>query len=177
MIPETIRDRFLYMRHYPVTSAHPGGRGMYTSLRRNLYWPGFALNCYTTVKQCRSCTKNTVLLRKHRKELHLFAPQEPLEFVAIDILGLFPRTKMGKLFVLMITDRYSNLTKSIPMKNIGGKDVAQAFVKQWAANCGPPLWLLSDNGRQFAAKLLTRLCDLVNTTKLFTTTYHPQSNG
>lgn len=105
VIPEVLRERFLYMTHYPVTSAHPGGRRMYTSLRRNFYWLRLALDCYTTVKQCSSCAQNRVLLRKHWKKLHLFPAHGPLELVAIDSLGRFLRTKMGKFFLLMITDR------------------------------------------------------------------------
>lgn len=33
--PEIPRKRVLYTAHYPVTSAHPGGRTMYRYLRRN----------------------------------------------------------------------------------------------------------------------------------------------
>lgn len=77
----------------------------------------------------------------------------------------------------MITDRYSKLPKAIPMKKIGAQDVPHVFAKQWVANYRPPLWLISHNGLQFAAKLLTRVCELVDTTKLLTTTYHPKANG
>lgn len=78
--------------------------------------------------------------------------------MAIDILGRFLRIKRRNLFVLMITDWYTKLTKAMPMKNIGAKDVEQALVKQWVANYEPPLWLLSDDGRQFAAKVFTHIC-------------------
>lgn len=62
------------------------------------------------------------------------------------------------------------------MKRICGKDVAQVFVKHWVAIFGPALWLLSDSLRQFAAKPCTHVSEMVGTTNLFTTTYHPQAN-
>lgn len=57
----------------------------------------------------------------------------------VDILGPFLRAKKGNIFVLMITDRYSKLSKAISVKRIGAKEVAQEFVKLGVANYRPPL--------------------------------------
>lgn len=116
VIPHRLRGRVPYMNHYPVTSAHPGGRKMYASLLRNFYCPGLALDCYTTSEQFESCAKDRVLLLKNKKLLHLSPAHSALEFGATDILGRFLRSRRKNVFVLMITDRYCKLTKAIPMK-------------------------------------------------------------
>ena len=42
---------------------------------------------------------------------------------------------------------------------------------------GPPLRLLADNGSQFISKLFQEICRLLGLKNLFTSTYHPQTNG
>ena len=55
------------MEHHVKTSAHPGGRRMYYSIRRDYYWPSMAVDCYNTVRNCMTCAKNRVKLRKHTR--------------------------------------------------------------------------------------------------------------
>ena len=42
---------------------------------------------------------------------------------------------------------------------------------------GPPSYLLSDNGAQFTAKFFQHVCNILGIRNLYTTTYHPQTNG
>ncbi|MBR7801843.1 transposase, partial [Undibacterium sp. FT137W] len=42
---------------------------------------------------------------------------------------------------------------------------------------GPPDSVLTDNGPQFASLFFQGVCDLMGIKNLFTTTYHPQTNG
>lgn len=45
------------------------------------------MNCYKQPQHRTSCAKNIALLRKYNKVMHLFRASDPLEFVAIDLLG------------------------------------------------------------------------------------------
>ena len=42
---------------------------------------------------------------------------------------------------------------------------------------GPPKTLISDNGKQFASKFFQAVCSLLDLSNIFTSTYHPQTNG
>ncbi len=46
-----------------------------------------------------------------------------------------------------ITDRYSKLVRTIPLAKITAIEVAEAFVHHWVFVYGPPVSLLSDNGK------------------------------
>ncbi len=59
-----------------------------------------------------ACAKERVKLRRQGKWLQLYPATRPLDFVALDILGPFPKAKDGHEHVLIITDRYSNLTRA-----------------------------------------------------------------
>ena len=63
------------------------------------------------------------------------------------------------------------------MRRIDAYTVAVAFVEAWIFNYGPPKTLISDNGRQFAAKFFQAVCSLLGLSNIFTSTYHPQTNG
>ena len=109
--------------------------------------------------------------------MQLFTAQEPLEFVAIDILGPLPKTAHGNRFLLVISDRFSKLTRTIPMRTTTALAVAKAFCTHWVFSYGPPRYLLSDNGTQFTAKFFLEVCRELGIAKVFTPAYHPQTNG
>ena len=150
VIPSTLRPRVLHIQHHAKLSAHPGGRKLYTTLRRD-FWPSMAVDAYGTVKNCVTCAKNRVTLRKNSKNMHLFPAKAPLEFVSIDLLGERITTSQGNRFLLVITDRFPKLVRTVPLKRITAAVIAHEFVRHWVLVYGPPALLLSDTGGQFTA--------------------------
>ena len=53
---------------------------------------------------------------KNQKDLKLFPAAGPLEFVAMDLLRPLLKTAHGNQHVLVITDRFSKLTRSIQLR-------------------------------------------------------------
>ena len=177
LIPRSLQPRVLQLSHYAKMAGHPGGRRLYHFLKRNFYWPSMSLDCYGVSRNCVQCARNRVRLRRGSKEMQLFPAQRPLECVAIDILGPLIKSERGYRFVLVITDRFSKLVRTVPMKKVSAFAVAQAFVREWVFTYGPPAFVLSDNGSQFKAKFFQNVCRILSVQNLFTTTYHPQTNG
>ena len=177
VIPATLQARVLRLSHFNVTAGHPGGRRLYYYLSRYFYWVSMSLDCYAVSRNCTTCAKNRILLRKNATQMTLFPAQSPLEFVSIDILGELIATKRGHRFILVITDRFSKLVRTVPLKKITAVAVAQAFVTHWVFVYGPPARLLSDNGKQFSARFFQNVLRILETKNLYTTTYNPQANG
>ncbi len=177
IVPHVLKARVLHIHHYSRLAGHPGGRRLYCNLKRHMYWPAMAVDCYAVVRKCSTCAKNRIKLRQRTNPLQLFPPAGPLESVAIDIFGPLLKTPRGNEYLLMLTDRYSKLTKSVPMKSISAEAVAKAFTAEWALTYGPPKDLLSDNGSAFNSKFFASVCTILNVRNKFTTTYHPQTNG
>ena len=116
-------------------------------------------------------------LRQLRNFLKLFPARAPPEFVAIDILGELIKTPRGSCYMLVISDRFSKLVRTVPLKKVTASEVAKAFIHHWVFPDGAPVWLLSDNGKQVIAKLIRETCRMLGVKNLYTTTYHPQTNG
>ncbi len=54
--------------------------------------------------------------------------------------------------LLLITDRYSKLTRAVALRKITAHAVAKTLCDHWVFAYGPPVYLLSENGQQFTAK-------------------------
>jgi transposase InsO family protein len=95
----------------------------------------------------------------------------------MDILGPLPPTKHGNHFLLVIADRYTKVTRTVPPRTVTVLSVAWAFVDQCVYVYGPPVSLLTENGPQVTAKFFQAACAELGISKVFTTAYHHQTNG
>ena len=177
VVPASLRAKVLNLCHYPRLLGHPVGTRMYQTLRQTFHWPSMSMDVYACVRACPPCARERMCLRKHSSFLKLFLPTRPLEFVAIDILGPLARTTQGNRFLLVISNRFLKLTKMVPPKRITAYTIARAFRDQWIFVCIAPVYFLSENGRQFTAKFFQEVYTKLGIQNLFTTTYHPQTNG
>ena len=177
VIPKSLRERLLHLTHHSKSGGHAGGLRMYTTLRRYAYWPSMAIDVYNVVRNCPSCARQRIKLRRHHSFLKLFPASKPGEQVAIDLLGPLPRTRSGFEYVLVITDRFSKMTKAHPLRGIGAYQVARAFCTEWVYHYGQPSMLLSDRGSQFTSTFFRDVCKILGVKQAFTSAYHPQTNG
>lgn len=68
---------------------------------------------HTFVQECRTCAQNGFQMT-HKRKLQLLSALGPLEFKAIDILGLIPRTTIGSQHVVLIANRYFKMPEISP---------------------------------------------------------------
>ncbi len=115
VVPLTLRSKILNMAHYLPISGHPGGRKLYKAIRRDYYWPCLVLDAYAFVRNCAECAKERVRLRKRSTNLKLFPAAAPLEDIAMDLLCDFFTTPRGNKYILVITDRFSEMVRVIPL--------------------------------------------------------------
>lgn len=110
--------RFQKLAHHLCLSGHPGQRRMYAKIRGEDYYSQRAGDVTTTVRRCGKCARNIFQQRKSTNPLQMFPVREPLVSVAIDILGPLTKSKSGRRFLLIITDRFSRLTQAVPIRII-----------------------------------------------------------
>ena len=95
----------------------------------------------------------------------------------MDLLGPLPKIAHENEQVLDITDRFSKLTRSIPLRTTTASVVANTVLDNWVHVFRAPRYVLTDNGPQCAAKLFDAVCALLGVWHYLKTAYHPQSNG
>jgi transposase InsO family protein len=104
-------------------------------------------------------------------------PSRRFELVATDVLEISPAKKRGNRKILVIGDLFARYIVMVAMENETAGTVARTLFERWVSIFGPPERLLSDRGPNFASDVLATLCELVGTKNVFTTSYHPQTNG
>jgi len=167
----------LTLEHAPAHAGHPGANKMYVSMRRFFYWESMVADVYAYVANCGTCSKGRVGGRRRTNPLRLFPQTEPLSAVCLDLLGPLPKTAMGNRYLLVMMDRFSKLTRVVAIPREDAETVASTFCDTWVASYCPPDTLLTDNGPQLTSTLFQGDCRLMGITNLYSTTYHPQTQG
>jgi hypothetical protein len=113
-VPLSLRSRLLYLSHHPPIASHPGEQRRYASLRRHYYWPRMASDVYQVVAHCEQCLQELQALRRPQGDMTLLPAHEPLDYVAIDILGPLPRIKKGTSIYSSSPTASLNLSERFP---------------------------------------------------------------
>lgn len=177
VIPDALKSRVLKREHDSPMAGHPGPTKLYQTLRRHYYWPSMAADVYGWVAACATCAKNSLMINRQTHPMRLFPAREPFAAIAMDLLGPLPKTQTGHEYLLVMCDRFTKLTRAVPLKDTTAMDVVSAFLDHWVAAYGIPDSTLTDNGPQFASVLFQGVLSLLGIVANFATPYHPQTNG
>lgn len=177
VIPASLRAPVLELEHDATLAGHPGESRMYASMRRYYYWVGMAADVVTHVRNCESCARGRVRPLYKRSALRLFPATIPFQDIATDLYGPLPNTAAGHEYVMVITDRFSKLTRAVPMGRVKSIDCASVLLDYWIAAYGLPDRILSDGGPQFTAKFWSQVCNLLSVEPKITTMSRPQTDG
>lgn len=128
------------------------------------------------VAECKICQKSTNP-RGNTAPLHpLPVVAEPWDFVAMDIVGPFPRTKRGHKYLLTLIDLSTRFPEAIPVKAIDCASLIEPMVRVFSQH-GVLRKILTDQGSNFTGKLFSQLCNKLGVTHIESVAYRPQTNG
>lgn len=178
VVPKVMRRIILQEFHDSLMSGgHLGLKKVYGKICRRFWWPRCKRDVAEYIKECPECA----LVRDRRSPKALIRPLEPVtklfERVGIDMIGKLPKTVSGNEYALVLVDHYTHWPEVFPVKDQTASTVANIIVNEIFPRYGFPKSLVSDQGTNFMSELSTELYNIMNTKKLTTTAYHPQTNG
>lgn len=94
----------------------------------------------------------------------------------MDFIGPLPHSSRGHRFRFVIMDYATRYPEAIPLIGMHVAEVARALV-QLFLRVGIPKEILTDKGTSFTSGLMRQLCHLLQIKQLFTSIYHPQTDG
>jgi len=166
--PTHMRYAVMMREHYPSQAGHPGANMMYTSLRRwfigSLWWWKSTPSWPTACSACATASASDV-----RRSTARHPPRRSRCRICV-------WTCSGPS-LLVILDRFSRMTRAIPLQRIDVESITKAFSDHWVAAYGPPTTALSDNGPQFRSTFFHGICSLLGIANRYSTTSYPQTDG
>ena len=177
VIPPHLMQQTIEYFHENQLAIHQDASRTIKIMQRYVYWFGMTEDVKRYVRYCVICKAAKTPADKKQGYLKLFTAKAPFSMVGIDIVGPLPVTKRGNRYILTTIDRFSRYIHLIPLESITAENVAVEFRAQYLLVYGFPEQILSDRGSQFTSSIFRILMKLFGIQKLFTSPYHPQSNG
>ena len=106
--------------------------------------------------------------------LYLCRPDARLDKIHMDIVGPLPPSQEYR-YLLTVIDQFTRWAEAIPITNITASTVP--VPSGWILRFGVPSTVTTDQGRQFESTLWRHLMQLLGSTRIRTTAYHPAANG
>ena len=78
---------------------------------------------------------------------------EPFDQIAMDIVGLLPKSKRGNRYLLVVVDYATCYPKVFPLRTFTDDTVAEKLVEVFARH-GVPQTILTNQGSNFTSNLL-----------------------
>ena len=126
VVPHQLKRDMWNAAHIHPLSGHMMVKKTIGRIKEKAYWSGVARDVERWCKQCKICITKKGSRSKGKAKLKQYLSGEPLQRVALDILGPLPITPGGSKYILIIGDYFSKWTEAIPIPNPRGNHSSQS---------------------------------------------------
>ena len=176
VLPKVCRKTVLELAHEIPLAGHMGKEKTSRRILQRFYWPTLYKDGANFCQSCERCQQSTKRGVPKAPLISLPIIAEPFQRIAMDIVGLLPRSRSGNRYVLVICDYATRYPEAIALRSIDAEHVAEELIKvfSWV---GVPQEILTDQGSNFTSQLLAELYRLLHVHPIRTSPYHPQTDG
>ena len=178
IVPPEGRKDLLYEHHDSKMAGHMGVDRTYERLKASpYYWPAMRETVQEWCGNCDVCATSKPGNKKIHGEMQTCLAGEPMERIAMDIMGPLITSARGNKYVLVVGDYFTKWTEAYPLPDQKAETVAIALIDNFITRFGLPKEIHTDQGRDFESKIVQEMCVLLGIHKTRTTPWHPQSDG
>ncbi|XDV30425.1 hypothetical protein PO909_033350 [Leuciscus waleckii] len=170
VMDEKQKERVLRDCHdSPATGGHQGITRTFNKIASAYYWQGIFPDVTKWVAQCPQCQCNDTI-KTVAPVLHPIKVTKAWNVIGMDLMGPFPTSPQGNIYVLTMTDLFTKWVFAKSLKCKTAVEVAKGVLQAFNAY-GLVERIITDQGREFDIfkELGVKQC--------VTSAYHPQSNG
>ena len=178
-VPSTLVNALLHASHNdPMSGGHFSFERTYNKLKHHYWWPGMRHIIRNHIKSCSLCQSFNASRQKKFGRLHTISPPDgPFQIIGIDYCGPLKTSPRGNKYVLVITDYFTRYVTAISLPNCTAKTTAESLFNEFFCQFGVPETIVSDRGTHFQNQLMANMRLLIGYNHIYSTPYHPQSNG
>lgn len=121
-----------------------------------------------------------ILQRPHKTTYQVLIPEslrpQLLQMLGVDLMGSFPRSSRGNVYLLVFMDYYTRWVELYALKKATAETVSKILTQEVLTRWGVANYLLSDQGLQFVSSIFRATCGKWSLKQKITSAYHPQTN-
>ena len=164
--------------HSGVCGSHQSGPKLHFHIKRmGYYWPTMVKDCLDYTWRCDACQFHVNFIHQPPKVLHPTIVSWPFDAWGLDVVGPLPKSSGGHLYILAATDYFSKWVEAVALKEVKKENVANFIRVNIIYRFGIPRYIITDNGKPFDNKLMTKICDLFGFKQRKSSIYHASANG
>jgi hypothetical protein len=175
IVPEKKSDVHYYFHDIP-TAAHLGAEKMTERIKHSFYWPSMSKEILNYCKSSDLCVSRKTSQKSNRAPPGPYLMGEPMERVALDVLGPLPVSNKGNIYTLVMCDCFTKWTEAIAIPDQESRTII-TFINEIVSRFGTPLQIHSDQGTNFESKAFKDMCEFLHIDKTRTSSMRPQANG
>ncbi|XP_057543336.1 uncharacterized protein LOC130821562 [Amaranthus tricolor] len=163
--------------HEGSIAGHFGIQKTLDMLAKHFYWPKMLGTVGKHVLKCEPCHKAKVTFHKG-EYIPLPIAHKPWEHISMDFVMALPKTRRGKDAIMVVVDRFSKMSHFITCTKVDdAQHIAKLFFAEIVRLHGIPKTIVSDRDSKFLSHFWRSLWKMLGTKLLFSTAYHPQTDG
>ncbi|CAF4412864.1 unnamed protein product, partial [Rotaria magnacalcarata] len=175
-----IRADILKIYHdTPGNGAHFGRDKTTRKIQERYYWPTMITDIRNHLNSCLPCAQNNHRRQKLPGALKPIKPPEGIwKLLSMDFHGpIAPTSKQGNRYIISLTDILSKFVVAKAVRDCSATTAVKFLINDVILKYGTPTCILTDNGTHFTAQIMNNLFQHLGVTHLYSTVYHPQTNG
>lgn len=176
VLPLHLRKKVIEENHSPPQAGHLGRAKTMWRIARQYYWPGLYDDVQEFVRKCEVCQKVKSNNQPPQGWMSYRYVQHPFQCLSLDLMGPYPRSSQGFVYLLVIQDVFTRWVELIPLRNATAPLIIAAFKRHILNRYGCPQVIITDNGSNFTGKLMRSLTAACGITHFKTPYYHSQAN-
>jgi hypothetical protein len=163
----------------PGNGAHFGRDKTTRKIKERYYWPTMVADIKNHVNSCLPCAQNNYRRQKLPGKLKPIPPPEGIwKLLSMDFHGpIVPTSRRGNKYIISLTDVLSKFVITKAVRDCTATTAVDFLTNDVILKYGTPTCILTDNGTHFTAQVMNNLFQKLGVTHLYSTVYHPQTNG
>ncbi|CAF1434335.1 unnamed protein product [Rotaria sp. Silwood1] len=175
-----IRADILKIYHdTPANGAHFGRDKTIRKIQERYYSPTMIADIRNHLDSCLPCAQNNYRRQKLPGKLKPIPPPEGIwKLLSMDFHGpITPTSKKGNRYIISLTDVLSKFVITKAVRDCSATTAVKFLINDVILKYGTPTCILTDNGTHFTSQVMNKLFENIGVTHLYSTVYHPQTNG
>ena len=162
-----------------ANGAHFGRDKTIHKIKTRYFWPSMYKDINNYVKSCILCAQYNPRRKKPPGKLRSIEPPEGVwQLVAMDFHGpINPTSRRGNKYIISLTDILSKFVVTKAVRDNTAQTAVKFLKEDIISKFGTPRCILTDNGTHFTCIITNELIKQMGSTHIYSTPYHPQSNG